>query len=82
MQALALDVKVLNEDDEEIELRDINELEAITNFNVVEFEDDRKHNRSEEYFAEDSGFSELDEYGQAVKDAAFNSDNNPQDDEY
>jgi len=41
MQSLALDVKVLNEKDEEIELKDTSELDGATSFNAVEFEDRR-----------------------------------------
>ena len=83
MQSLGLDVKVLNELDEEIELKDTSELDGATNFSAIEFEDEKRQNRNDEYLADGSGFTELDEYGEAVKEAAFDADMNPSmEDEY
>ncbi|NMA93684.1 MAG: DNA-directed RNA polymerase subunit beta [Clostridiales bacterium] len=64
MQALALDVKVLDEDEHEIEVRDGSDLEANTNFNAVEFENVR---RDEDFFGYGAGFTETDEEGEAVE---------------
>ena len=77
MQSLGLDVKVLNELDEEIELKDTSELDGATNFSAIEFEDEKRQNRNDEYLADGAGFTELDEYGEAVKEAAFDADMNP-----
>ena len=64
MQSLALDVRVLNENDEEIELKEDADLEANTNFNAVEFEELR--GSEDEFFAPGSGFTELDENGEEL----------------
>ena len=64
MQSLALDVRVLNENDEEIELREDADLEANTNFNAVEFEELR--GSDDEFFRAGSGFTQLDENGEEV----------------
>ena len=66
MQSLALDVKVLDEDGNEIEIRDESELEANTNFGAVEFENAR--GMEDEYSQEGSGFTITDESGEAIED--------------
>ena len=67
MQSLALDVKVLDENDNEIEIGEDVDLDANTNFNAVEL-DNIKNER--EFFAEGSGFAETDESGEFIEDTA------------
>ena len=64
MQSLALDVRVLDENDQEIELKEDADLEANTNFNAIEF-DDRRGDQ-DEYFAPGMGFTQLDENGEEI----------------
>ena len=64
MQSLALDVRVLDENDQEIELKEDADLEANTNFNAVEFEELR--GSDDEFFREGSGFTQLDENGEEL----------------
>ena len=64
MQSLALDVRVLDENDQEIELKEDADLEANTNFNAVEFEELR--GSEDEFFREGSGFTQLDENGEEL----------------
>ena len=63
MQSLALDVKVLNENDEEIELKDTSELDGATSFNAIEFEENR--NAEGDDFA-GAGFSMLSSEGEEL----------------
>ena len=67
MQSLALDVKVLDENGEEMEIRDAGELEANTNFGAVEFDHVR---RDDEFFTGDFGFTQTDENGEALEDTS------------
>ena len=67
MQSLALDVKVLDENGEEMEIRDAGELEANTNFGAVEFDHVR---RDDEFFTGDFGFTQTDENGEAMEDVS------------
>ncbi|HCU08083.1 MAG TPA: DNA-directed RNA polymerase subunit beta, partial [Clostridiales bacterium] len=63
MQSLALDVKVLSENDEEIEIKESADLEAVTNINLIEMEtvaNDR------ELFGYGSGYSEVSASGEEV----------------
>ena len=62
LQSLALDVRVLNGDNEEIELREDSELEANTNINLIEVGD----RRGDEFFTGDSGYTELDSEGEEI----------------
>ena len=64
LQSLALDVRVLNENDEEIELKEDADLEANTNFNAVEF--DELRGNDDEFFAPGSGYTQLDENGEEL----------------
>jgi len=73
MQSLALDVKVLGENDEEVELKDTSDLDGATSFNAIEFENLKNE---DEFFAENSGFGaisaegeELDSYTDPLYDA-------------
>jgi len=63
MQSLALDVKVLGDNDEELELKDTSDLEGATSFNAVEFENLK---REEEFFNEGSGFTALNAEGEEL----------------
>ena len=62
-QSLALDVRVLNGEGEEIELKEDADLEAVTNPNFVELENVKN---DDEFFADGSGYTELDEEGEEV----------------
>ena len=64
MQSLALNVRVLDENDEEIELKEDADLEANTNFNAVEFDDAR--GSQDEFFEPGMGFTQLDENGEEL----------------
>ena len=76
MQSLGLDVKVLGENDVEVELKDTSELEDNTNFNAVELDGlDRRDSMDDEFFAPGAGYTEYDEYGDVVnKDFAEGGD--------
>ena len=63
LQSLALDVRVLNGEGEEIELKEDADLEAVTNPNFVELENVKN---DDEFFADGSGYTELDEEGEEV----------------
>ena len=63
MQSLALDVKVLGENDEEVELKDTSDLEGATSFNAIEFENLKKE---DEFFAGNAGFTELSPEGEEL----------------
>ncbi|MCQ2552229.1 MAG: DNA-directed RNA polymerase subunit beta [Clostridia bacterium] len=63
MQSLALDVKVLGENDEEVELKDTSDLEGATSFNAIEFENLK---REEEFFGEGSGFGAVSAEGEEL----------------
>ena len=64
MQSLALDIRVLSENNEEIEMRETTDLDAVTNINLIEMEtvaSDR------EIFSAGSGYSEISSEGEAVE---------------
>ncbi|MCQ2552938.1 MAG: DNA-directed RNA polymerase subunit beta, partial [Clostridia bacterium] len=63
MQSLALDVKILGDNDEEIELKDTSDLEGATSFNAIEFENLK---REEDFFGEGSGFTALNSEGEEL----------------
>ncbi|MBR6350912.1 MAG: DNA-directed RNA polymerase subunit beta [Firmicutes bacterium] len=68
MQSLALDVKVLNDHGDEMELRDEADLEAMTNINLIELEEERnKEFAGDEYFEGDNGYTELDSEGEEIE---------------
>jgi len=56
MQSLALDIKVLAENDEEIDIKESTDLEAITNINLIEIENVAS---DREFFSPGSGYSEV-----------------------
>ncbi|MDD4445640.1 MAG: DNA-directed RNA polymerase subunit beta, partial [Eubacteriales bacterium] len=71
MQSLALDVKVLSENDEEIEIKESADLEAVTNINLIEMEtvaNDR------ELFGFGSGYSEVTATGDQVSPEAADAE--------
>ena len=63
MQSLALDVKVLSENDEEIEIKESADLEAVTNINLIEMENVAS---DREFFGYGSGYSEVSASGEEV----------------
>ncbi|MBQ5437448.1 MAG: DNA-directed RNA polymerase subunit beta, partial [Firmicutes bacterium] len=65
MQSLALDVRVLDENGNEVELKDTSEYDAPANVNMIEFDDERRRD-GDEFFVGDSGFTELDENGEEI----------------
>ena len=78
MQSLALDVRVLDENGNQVELKDTSEYDVPANINQIEFNDkrdrddsldgsDRGYNDSDEFFDHDTGFTELDENGEEVE---------------
>jgi DNA-directed RNA polymerase subunit beta len=64
-QSLALDVRVLDENGVEVELKDTSEYDAPANVNMIEFDDERRRD-ADEFFMEGTGFTELDENGEEV----------------
>ncbi|HHX92331.1 MAG TPA: DNA-directed RNA polymerase subunit beta [Clostridiales bacterium] len=56
MQSLALDIKVLAENDEEIDIKESTDLEAVTNINLIEMENVAS---DREFFSYGSGYSEV-----------------------
>ena len=64
MQSLALDVKVLDENDQEIELKDTSELDGATSFNAIEFEDRRGSAFDDDFAA--AGFGMLSSEGEEL----------------
>ncbi|MBR0481075.1 MAG: hypothetical protein IJJ48_01240, partial [Firmicutes bacterium] len=64
MQSLALDVRVLDENDQEIELKDTSELDGATSFNAIEFED-RRGNFFDDDFAS-AGFGMVSSEGEEL----------------
>ncbi len=64
MQSLSLDVKVLDEDGKEVELKDTSEYDGPANINMIEFED--RKGSDGEFFLSGSGFTELDSDGEEV----------------
>lgn len=66
MQSLGLDVKVLSENDEEIELKEASEMEGVTAIeNIIEMEQS-PGGGGEEFFEGDSGFTEETAEGEVV----------------
>ena len=63
MQSLALDVKVLSENDEEIEIKESADLEAVTNINLIEMENVAS---DREFFGYGSGYSEVSASGEEI----------------
>jgi DNA-directed RNA polymerase subunit beta len=77
MQSLALDVKVLSENDEEIEIKEANDLEAVTNINLIEMETIAN---DVELFAPGRGYTEVSADGELVEQAkTLDEDVIPQD---
>ena len=65
MQSLALDVKVLDENDQEIELKDTSELDGATSFNAIEFED-RKGNFDDDFDFASAGYGMVSSEGEEL----------------
>lgn len=72
MQSLALDVRVLSENNEEIEMKESSDLEAITNINLIEMETVAN---DKEIFGTGSGYTEFSSEGQAVEHDESSVDN-------
>ncbi len=66
MQSLALDVKILAENDEEIEIKEANDLEAVTNINLIEMETIAN---DVELFGVGAGYTEVSTDGEIVEHA-------------
>ena len=71
MQSLALDVKVLSENNEEIDIKESADLEAVTNINLIEMENVAN---DREFFGHGSGYSEVSAGEDAVSREASNSE--------